>query len=345
MCSFPTTISFTDDNSNRQFDIQFAIAEPATSTNTPTDYFIQLPNLDGGVWDTGLSGEGSYIILDSAGATNYSATLPASLYNDYLANSTYRGYQAYGWLFDPAREQYFSSGSYAYSMTDDGSRNLYQVYHSINGSNFSRVLGDPAGGTAYDQAFDLTGESVLYENGASWTGSTSVSPSNPTGFLANGATLNISYAFYNLASIGGANHYSVDGGGGTVSVNDPNDSNYYWVYLRALSGSSPYKIVRSGNQSGAILLTGDNQTDYPAESWTESTTITPTGYMLPGLIAASESTSIDDVPGLIVKSLSSTIPVTNFQDNSGNVVGKLAVEGGALVYKGGSGTTTTLAPA
>jgi hypothetical protein len=175
-----------------------------------------------------------------------------------------------------------------------------------------------------------------------------VTPNVPTGYLSDGSTLNLTYTPYVIVPIGGVNTYSV--AGTPESVTDPNDGNYYTVYISFGSApSSSYKILRDNTTTSTTtggIYSGATVYDLSTTPWSNGTTVTPTGYTLPGLMGAADTSGFGSgAPPMICKDLVGTTPFIQFQDNSGNVVGTLGVVSGALTYTGGSGTTTTIAPA
>lgn len=149
------------------------------------------------------------------------------------------------------------------------------------------------------------------------------------GYTANGSTLGNTYTVYAESIFGGTMVYSTTPQAG--STIDPNDNNQYVANL-SWSGTTTYKMVRSGNLTGAYESNGTTLNDDNTFSWSASGTVTPTSYIKPSGWFVKDTASFSDTPTLIVQSTNASTPTPyiDFRDNTNTSVGKLGVVGGVM---------------
>lgn len=320
------------------FDIDYTWGTPVITSNPATGYYIGLIINGSPEEYVFVAGSGTTSYLDNT--ANYPDSLAASLYGDYLANDTTRNYQVYTYGLDPNGNNYYSVSDTPISLTDDNSGNLYRVAHNNSGS--IKALGDPSGSTL-NFSF-LTPTTFFIEDSLVWGSDTTVIPSN-FGYLATGGTLNLQYDAYNEGVISGTSLFSTTSASATTI--DPADSNYYYVAISVAGQSSPYRLLRSVDMTGAQDDTSSTVYDVNYTDWSGSSAVTPNSYFQPAGWFAKDTSSLTDVPNVIAQSTNPSMPIPTyaFKDNNGNTIGVLGVVSGALVYRGGSGTVTTIAPA
>lgn len=337
--TFPcATVSFIDNNTGANFDIGYSWSNPSITTNSVVGWYIGL-SINGG--------PEAYIFINNPSPVGYIDTtgvypdpLGPSLYGDYLANNTVRNYQGYTYALDINSNPYYSAFNDSYSFNDDNSFNLFRVLHSSGGN--IKVLGDPAGSPS-DFSF-TTALTAFIEDSLVWVSDTTVTPTT-YGYTANGGDLNLSYDFYNEGVISGGSLFSSSFA--TAATIDPNDGNDYYISLSVTGQTATYRVLRSGGMGGAQDDTASSFNDVSYSNWSGSSVVTPNSYVQPAGWFTKTTTSLTDTPTVVAQSIdpSTPIPTYAFKDNNGNTVGTLGVIAGALVYRGSSGTVTTIAPA
>lgn len=205
----------------------------------------------------------------------------------YTANGSTYDYNLYVYNF--AGGSYFGSPTPANVMpTDDGSSNPFQWDLSWSGGIFgidgfiiqnanagiTELVSGGSGATSFVDNNDMVNNAPVPINASS------------ASYVANGSTLTRSYFIYAYKYIGGVQIYSSSGF--EIDVTDPGDSSFYVIALSwgAVTGASGYKIIRTGDATGAYDVGNVTQiTDNATQGWGDSSTVTPTSSAVPALLA------------------------------------------------------------
>ena len=176
-----------------------------------------------------------------------------------------------------------------------------------------------------------TANGVLFLNGSKVVTSGSGLVFDSSGNLGLGVTPSAwSVNYTTLQSGNGSSFVGFSGNDQTFVVSNAyNDG--AWKYINS-SGAGYYQIEGVGNGAHA-WFTAPSGTAGNAISFTQAMTLDASGNLLVGVTAAGTSAT-------------QTIQISNGTAPTGNIAGgQLYVEGGALKYRGSSGTVTTIANA
>lgn len=175
-----------------------------------------------------------------------------------------------------------ASSSASYTDPNDGSK--FQLDYG-----WSAPFSQPNGVSQYLIGLSINGGSFNYRlTGSSSTSFVDNDGSYPlalngfvqnAGYTSNGSTLGITYNLYNYQVFGSTTVFS--SGNINSAVTDPNDGNDYIVNLGISTSIANWKIVRSGNKTGAFNGTSGFYIDQLTDPWSDSSVVTPTSFTKP----------------------------------------------------------------